>query len=268
MNILITGGSGELATNLMSHFSNDTVYSLSRKDNADYTIDLSSSHPKFDIIKDKIDVVLHCAYVIPYSVDDDVEELFEQNKLITENTISLVNYLKPNVVVHISSIAVYPNISGVFNEKSKVDPDVNWNKNYAYSKLYTEKRLSEGINTTMNVSHLRVSQILTDNYSDALQKSFFEELKEKNTITVFANGERESNFIYVSRLAVIIDKVIKKGLNGVFNCGDFQQNYLEFAEKFISENGDSKSKIILVEKGSKTIFRLDCSKLEQALISF
>ncbi|MGB0886941.1 MAG: NAD-dependent epimerase/dehydratase family protein [Vicingaceae bacterium] len=267
MNILITGSSGVIATQLIKYFKelDKNVYTLSRHKDADYLVDLSSLNIDFEIVDVKIDVIIHCAFVIPKSFDEDSDEIFRKNKIITDNTVRLVDKIKPKQIINISSIALYPNVSGCFTENSDLNPEVNWNKNYGNSKLYVENTFTELINKTCDVCHLRVSQLLADDLTDTLQKNFLQELKEKNTITVFANGKRESNFIFTSKLCSVIDQVIDKSIEGVYNCGDFQQNYLDFAENFIVNYGNDNSKIVLVDKGTPTIFRLNCTKLLKAL---
>ena len=104
MNILITGSSGVIATQLIKYFKelDKNVYTLSRHKDADYLVDLSSLNIDFEIVDVKIDVIIHCAFVIPKSFDEDSDEIFRKNKIITDNTVRIVDKIKPKQIINAS----------------------------------------------------------------------------------------------------------------------------------------------------------------------
>ena len=87
-----------------------------------------------------------------------------------------------------------------------------------------------------------------------------DELRKKNSITLFGNGERISNFI---RKDLLIKKVlffIKNENYGIFNIGDKNLTYKEFAENIISECGNENSKILLTTQGLKSKVYINTGK--------
>ena len=58
---------------------------------------------------------------------------------------------------------------------------------------------------------------------------------------------------------------LKVKLEGIFNVGDENLSYYALAQKIIKEHGNNKSKIIKINKGHKSKFILDVSKLQNQL---
>lgn len=270
MNVLLIGDSGLIGKRLKAYLIDQghNVVGISRS-NSD--IDFNCSQPLNDEVKIKLekykfDSVIFSAFRIPKNREDDNESLFSENLKIIACVEEIVDLVKPKSIVNLSSMAVYPNESGVYSEASEVKPEKNWNVNYGRSKLKSEQILSHlGIENGIAVAHLRVTQLIDEEGNDLLQKSFDEEYEVNKEITVFANGERESNFIELNYLCKVVELAIIKRLNGVFNAGDQQINYLEFAKKYIQRKGGDVSQIKLVPQGYKTKVIVDCSKLKEAL---
>jgi len=270
MNIVIVG-LGLIGKNLQNTFldKGHSVISVSRR-NADINLDLLKPI-KVDRLNNKfsksIDVVIFTAFKIPKNFDDDNTLLLQENIEIINNFIQLCDVIKPRHIINLSSIAVYKNETGTITENNHLLPSFNGNCYYGLSKINSEQMISNfGNKNKVKVAHLRISQLLDENNLDSLQKSFMDELTSNNSVTLFANGTRESNFIYNSFLAEsIIDKLISNGVDGTYNVGQFQNVYLDFAEKFISKYGDNNTKINLIDKGNSSRIHYDCSKLVNAL---
>jgi len=79
-----------------------------------------------------------------------------------------------------------------------------------------------------------------------------DELSRTNEITVYANGERVSNFIHKDLLINKVLFFIENDCNGIFNIGDKNLTYKEFADYVISQFGDMNSKIIIHSDGVKS----------------
>ena len=62
-----------------------------------------------------------------------------------------------------------------------------------------------------------------------------------------------------------INFFLKVKLEGIFNVGDENLSYYVLAKKIIKEHGNKKSKIIKINKGHKSKFILDVSKLQNQL---
>jgi nucleoside-diphosphate-sugar epimerase len=270
MNVLLIGDSGLIGKRLKDYLigKGHEVTGVSRSA-SDIDIDCVlplTFEAKNKLEKSKFDSVVFSAFRIPKSKEDDNDILLSDNLKIIDCVKEIIDLVKPESVVNFSSMAVYPNVSGSYSETSEVNPEVNWNSNYGRSKLNSEEILTKiAQDKKVNVAHLRVTQLIDEEGSDLLQKSFDEEYDVNNEITVFANGERESNFIGLNYLCEVVELVMNKRLNGVFNAGDKQINYLDFAKKYIHRKGGDVSQIKLVPQGYKTKVIVDCSKLKNAI---
>jgi len=270
MNILLLGCNGLIGNRLSKFLKNNhhNVYDVARtnaKINIDFLSPLTSEN-RIQLINLKIDAIIFTIYKVPIDKKEDTYHLLQDNLTITSSLVNIINLTKPATVVNLSSIAVYPNMSGNYSENFAPNPAVNWNCFYGLSKLCTEQILSNlSLQTKINIVHLRIAQLIDEEGNDALQKSFAQELKKKNTITVFANGERESNFIQLNDLCKIVEKVMMKNLSGIYNTGKIQMNYLDFAKQYIKKHGNKQSKINIISEGYKTKVIIDCSKLKEAL---
>jgi len=54
-------------------------------------------------------------------------------------------------------------------------------------------------------------------------------------------------------------------MNGIYNIGDQNISYLNLAKKIIKDEGNSKSVIIKVKKGSRGKFILNTNKFDKVL---
>ena len=91
------------------------------------------------------------------------------------------------------------------------------------------------------------------------------ELRDTNTITMYGNGERVSNFIEINKVISIIDLFINENVKGVFNVGGENISYYDLAKRLIKFYGNELSTINMVNKGSKAKFHIDASKLERVI---
>lgn len=270
MNVLLIGDSGLIGKRLKGYLigKGHNVTGVSRS-GSDIDIDCVlplANEAKNELVNSKFDCVVFSAFRIPKSKEDDNDVLFAENLKIIGCVKEIIDLVNPESVINLSSMAVYPNVSGSYSESSEVNPEANWNSNYGRSKLCSEELLSKiSQDKQISVAHLRVTQLIDEEGSDLLQKSFDEEYDVNEEIRVFANGERESNFIELNYLCEVIEVVMLKKLNGVYNTGDQQINYLDFAKKYILRKGGNPSQIKLVPQGYKTKVIVDCSKLKNAL---
>ena len=96
---------------------------------------------------------------------------------------------------------------------------------------------------------------------DRIIPMMLEELRKKNTITVFGNGERTSNFIEIHKLLRFVELFLVKDLKGIYNIGGEHISYRNLAKMIIREHGDRKSKAVMVPKGSKSKFCIDTTRI-------
>lgn len=276
MKILISGHNGFISGHLINFLKIEhEVFTISRKKNKDnsilnnYAIDLSNVKlvkEKFteSFINEKIDVIIHCAAVITAKNNKDIS-IFHENNSITESMIYIAETLNPNKFINLSTIGVYPNKSGVYNENSVIGPSSNHECLYSLSKFCGEELFEFYLKNKMQVINLRLAQVFgTGMRQDRIFSIMKDELKRKNTITVFGNGERTSNFIsikyLINKINVVIENIKAKG---IFNVGQYNISYTELAEMIIKENGDDLSKIILNKNGVKSKVIIDSSKIDK-----
>jgi UDP-glucose 4-epimerase len=271
MNILLTGASGFIGKHIANFLEGKkhSVFRITRKE-----LDLTSSKMVENFTKnfaEKIDLVIHLAAKLVDSKQGDDEQIkvFYENIEITRNMVALIKNLKPKKLINFSSIAVYPNVDGKFSEESQVKMSGNAECMYGLAKFCSENIFDFFLKDQLPISHLRVSQVYGEGMrSDRIISIMIEELKKNNSVTVFGNGERRSDFIAIEKLLKLVGKFIDYDIPGIYNVGDESMSYLELAQKVLKEHGNSKSQIIKKSSGIKSNFRLDINKLKKALKNY
>lgn len=276
MNILITGANGYVGkvlserlriNNNLFYIKNATFFSF--KDETIYLNLLDSSQVE-ELCNNSltIDIIIHTAsrMASPETIDD--MSILYDNIKIYENLTKIAKYCNPKKIINFSSMAVYPNIDGEYTEESVINPSTNGDAFYGLSKVCGENILNFSLRrSSTKIIHLRVGQIYSDEMADnRLYKVMKKELEEKNQITVYGNGERVSNFIHMDTLLEIIEFFIKIEWDnslGIYNIGENNYSYDEFAKMIIEKYGNKESIIIRNEMGAKSKFILNTNKFEE-----
>jgi nucleoside-diphosphate-sugar epimerase len=274
MNILITGVNGFIGKHFRNHFQvGHEIFTISRKSDKsslsanDYEVDLSDvnfvkQNFTADIFKQNMDVIVHFAAVLSGSDNKDIT-IFYRNNAITESMIHIAGITQATKFINISSIGVYPNITGTYNEQSAIEPSMNHECLYSLAKVCSEELFKFYLKDTTQIVNLRLGQVYGKGMRDDRIFSIMkDELKRENSITVFGNGERNSNFVSIEYCINKIYEIIQKDeVQGTFNLGEKNLSYVDLAEMIIKEFGNSTSKIILNKKGVKSKVIIDCSKI-------
>lgn len=274
MNILITGAGGFIGSHLFKFLANEhDVYGVfsdrkSVQKTNTFSLDLTDGLLVKETFTEfskqcQIDVILHLASGMASADQTEEVELLKNNVTITENVISIAKILNPSIFVNFSSMAVYPNISGVFSEDSLPGPQKNSDCLYGLSKYCAEIMLDFLLqNESMRILHLRIGQVCGKGMrEDRIIPVMLKELRENNKITVYGDGERTSNFIEISKLTKELQYFLENDVTGVYNIGDQNISYVELAQTLIEQHGDSDSIINRKPQGNKEKFMLDLSKL-------
>ena len=220
-----------------------------------------------NLAKIKIDTIIHLASRMASFDNIDDISILQDNIKITYNLVFMIKKLRPKFLINFSSMAVYPNVSGFYSENSLPMPQKNNDCIYGLSK-YTSEVLFDFllINEEISKVHLRVAQVHGKGMrQDRIVSSMKKELKDKNTITLYGNGNRENCFIEISKLAELVNYLIKNKVNGLYNIGDENISYIKLAKRIIENHGNSKSALIMKSKGLQERFNLDFSKINKEL---
>ncbi len=219
-NIIITGSSGLIGSQVEKYFKENTNYfvmTTSRKEEKN-----NKNHFKFDFFKENfstkfknicIDAIIHCAAVIPDSKTLDVEA-FEQNQLIDSQIISYcIDY--PQVrLIYLSTAFLYKLDKFTYNTEST--PIKNVLSGYFRSKYLSEKLIQKKL---LNFVIARISSpyCKIQKNKNVLSK-FVEDSVWGTSISYFGAGTRTQDFIHTSDISKAIEKMIYlNDVNGLFN---------------------------------------------------
>jgi UDP-glucose 4-epimerase len=278
MKILVTGGSGYLGTSLKQELRNrgDRVFSLSRSSGPhvdDLACDLTDMSEIDDLFKkfngEKIDVVVHLASKLMNETSSQ-SDIFDQNIEISKGFVKLAGLLMPSKIINASSTAVYPEISGTFDEESLIMPSVNSDALYGLSKFVAENLIDASfLSTNTQCIHLRIGQVYGDQMpEDKIIPVLRKELKIDSRMTLFGCGERIIPSVNISILIdVIVKFIVNKTKSGVYNVVSENVSLIDIANRIAHEEGVSEPVLNLVPEGKTSKFRVIAEKLNQFLRS-
>ena len=263
MRVLITGSNGFIGKKLREELSKDyEVLGIFRsKENVinkkqDFQADLKILKDINKIVNNletrdinSVDVIVHTASEVAVREKLESKEILHSNDELTFNLIRLSSILSPSLFINLSSMSVYPYIDGTFSEESLCLPSKNDDFLYGLSKLNAEMVLQYFLpKLNCCLLNLRISQVYGEGMrKDRIIPMMLEELNKKNSITVYGNGVRTTNFIHVSDLVKAIKFFLESDLSGTFNIGKYNISLLDLAKKLIEKEGDKESRIIKIE---------------------
>jgi len=277
VNILITGAGGFIGTHLYNHMKSahciTRIFSPSQPagEQNSYSVDLTKNNEVETLIqelsKTKYDCVIHLASKMASKNNIEKMSIFKMNVDMIENMVFLIKRLKPEVVIHFSSMATYANVSGLFSETSLPMPQKNPDCLYGLSKFASEVILDFLLRDgDIRIVHLRVAQVYGEGMrQDRIIPVMRKELDEKNTITVYGNGERQSCFIRIDKLLESVDYFVQVKVDGVYNVGHENLSYIDLAENIVKKFGNKESTIVKKANGNEKKFNLDISKLQKMI---
>jgi nucleoside-diphosphate-sugar epimerase len=278
MNILLTGAGGFIGSHLSKHLSIEhkvyRVFSDSNNYNTPYSlvVNLTDKGSVYKIFSDSskwghIDAIIHLASKMASPEQSKDVDLLRDNIIISENIVNITKLLKPDVLINFSSMAVYPNVSGNFSEESIPDPRYNPDCLYGLSKYCSEVIIDFFLGEeNLRILHLRISQVHGEGMrQDRIMPVMLKELRENNTITLYGNGKRTSNFIDINKLVYICKVFLKNDAFGIYNVGDQNISYSKLAKKLSGEYGNENTSICNVLGGRQEKFVLNTRKLDSIL---
>tara|TARA_Y100000588_G_scaffold246622_1_gene261017 strand:- start:6991 stop:7839 length:849 start_codon:yes stop_codon:yes gene_type:complete len=279
MKILITGAKGFIGNKLSTVLAkNHTVIKLYNEKNQSIdneqsiNLDLMNKDNVIEYFKkfneqNNIDIIIHLASKLVSSKDTENIEIFYKNINIAENIVHISKILNPRQLINFSSISVYPNLSGIYKENSKINPLPNNDCIYGLSKYSSEILISHLLRKSkINICHFRVANVIGKSMrDDRIIPVMKKELMKSNSINLFGDGRRVSNFIDIDDLINIVHKSISKNISGIYNVGDRNISYYDLAKEIIDKHGNNDSLINTISNGNREAFNLDCSKINNLL---
>jgi nucleoside-diphosphate-sugar epimerase len=256
MKILLTGSSGFFAKEFIKYISlikQIKLFCITRKKiktkNIRYwQLDLSKKKIKQFPQKIKFDLVIHSSF-IKMKNNNNPQTMYD-NFNITRNLIKILkkNYFKK--IINISSASIYQNKDGKFSENDDVYFSENSDKAYGFSKYLSEIMFNSYLNKK-KIIHLRVGNIIGNDKDKSIISEMKKNLKNKNQIEIYGNGNRVLNLIHIRSLIEYIFLIFKKKTFGVFNICDYTINLRKIAEIIRRKYGSNRSKLIFKKKYMK-----------------
>ena len=210
----------------------------------------------------KTDAVIHLASVMCTPENSRDWRLLTGNMAMARAVTEACRIIKPAVLVHASSIAVYPCRDGLYREDSPVDMSGNGDALYGLAKFNAEMMFNFYLDSVTKVVNLRIAQVYGPGMRpDRILPALKSEWRKAGTLTVFGNGERVVNFIHVEDVVRTIAAVLKKPKAGTYNVAHARNDNLRsVARAMIRECGAGK--IVTVGKGSRARQRISADRLK------
>ncbi|MFZ4699457.1 MAG: NAD-dependent epimerase/dehydratase family protein [Candidatus Methylumidiphilus sp.] len=280
MNILVTGAGGFIGSALVNSLGKvHEVYGVVRFCNSAevniFELDLTNNEAVRGFLECEhfgleFDVILHLASVMANLHNADDIGILGKNATILRNSILLANHFKVKHFINFSSSSVYPNVDGVFDEMSNVDPSPNSDCIYGLSKWNSEVLLNLfSRSSSMKVTHLRCGMVFGENMNQSrIYPIIRNELLSSSQATLFGGGERVINYIFIEDLIRYVEVFVTRTITGVYNIITISETLLDFARRVAAREGIIDPKINLVSKGNAYKFVLDNRKLKKVVGEF
>ena len=216
-NVLITGITGMLGSAVLRSFQfheNYQIYGVSRnlssylKNVEMYYGDLGDIE-FIKTIKNKFDIIIHCSAEVNVDLcEEDKFHAYNSNVVSTKN----LTYLRPRLIVYISTDSVFDGQTGKYRENGKVNP-LNY---YANTKMIGEQVVQ---NSNLNYLILRTNLYgFSQNMKNSLFEWAYKALSAGSKINGFSNVY--FNPLYVGQIADLLHVFFKLEIkNETFHLG-------------------------------------------------
>jgi len=186
----------------------------------------------------KIDIIIHCASLIPNSFDSSDKNLF------FDNTTMMIN-LSEFALKHGLIKFVYLSTFGSMENLERYDIK----DYYTLSKITGEHICSIMESKGIETASLRIPSPFGELYNRSNVLSLFIDLALKNkTISVYGSGNREQNFIYVGNILEYINCCLKYEVSGVYDVVSRNNISMKQLAHIVVKLCNSKSKIEIGKK--------------------
>lgn len=239
MNILITGGNGNIAKILKNNLTQYNITSISR--NEINLLDFTEVN-NF-LINNKFDILIHCAITGGRRTKEEQSDVFYNNIIIFENLIKFHDCFK--LIINFDSGAIYNRSTDIFNRKEEELTTIPIDY-YGFSKYVIYQR-------TLNYSNIvnfRIFNLFHINEeNDRFIKSCYNAKYNNACVTIFE--DKYFDFIYESEFIKIINyyitninnllnlpKTINLSYNKKYKLSEIAELILKNKDKILIKNND------------------------------
>tara|TARA_Y100001958_G_scaffold104469_1_gene72864 strand:+ start:40 stop:882 length:843 start_codon:yes stop_codon:yes gene_type:complete len=240
--IVIIGSSGIISSNLQKKFtkSNYKFITLGRN-----KINLKKKD-SFKLLSKKVkkkDIIIFISAEAPAKNI----QMFLNNIMICDNICKALQNKPFSKLIYISSDAVYSDISGKINEKTKTFPGS------MHGMMHLTREIQLKMNFDNKICILRPTLIYGpgDTHLGYGPNKFLKLAKKNQDIILFGKGEEKRDHVFIDDLIEIIIECIKKNKIGLFNIASGKvYSFRSIAKKIILLT-KSKSKILNTKRIGK-----------------
>ena len=271
MNIMITGASGLVGYDLVKLILqyNHKIFAIYRSNNVHIKkiYHRNLIWKKIDLkdrinLKEKIDIIIHCAVTHNFSKKNDVVDYINSNIISLNNLVDLAKRSKTKMIINFSTIAIYGkiNIRNLNEEYISTGQDL----------LGSTKYIAENILSfnPINFINLRLPGIICSrkNNSRPWLRTLISNIKNDKNISVHNINSYFNNVIDTQEIVKLILKIInkKKMIKETFNLSASEPVKLKKIIHFIKSKYKSKSKINNI-KNEKKSFVISIKKIKTIL---
>lgn len=253
MKILVTGSDGFIGGHLVKYLidRNYDIVCLQKSTNIfkgvnTYIGDLVNNQYLDEVMLiEKPDLCIHCAgsSSVQFSIDFPYED-FSKTVLTTRNLLEAIRVNSNKTkLLFLSSAAVYGNqTSNLITEDTQSSPI----SPYGFNKLTAENLILQyekvyGVQSTI----LRIFSVYGNGLKRQVIYDVFRKLLDDTDeeIRLFGTGKESRDFIHISEVIAIIDIIIKKDLNGLYNLASGNSIEIKDLAGIIKEEIGSNKRI-------------------------
>ena len=242
--ILITGVNGFIGKYIkeFNDFQNyNVIYgTTSNITNKDEYVVFDKLYSNIDtVLKDvDVDIVIHCASIIPHSFETSDKKLFFDNTIMMTNLSEFAFQKKVKKFIYLSSFGSMENL-----DKYDIKDY------YTLSKITGEHICSIMESKGIETASLRISSPFGEFYNKNNVLSLFIDLALQNkTLDVYGSGNRKQNFIYVGNILQYINCCLKNKVYGVYDVVNKNNTSMNQLAQSIVKLCNSMSKIEISKK--------------------
>lgn len=270
MNILVSGAQGLIGFDLINILAkqNHKVFAIYRFKNKKKNINHKNLiWKKIDLtkpidIKNKIDVIIHCAVIHEFSKNKKIQDYIDTNILSLTNLAEYAKKSGTKLIINFSTIAAF----GEIRVKKLNEDYISTSQNM----LGITKQLSENYLFTqpVNFINIRFPGILCSkkNTSRPWLQTMINKLKNNNLVKVHNMNNKFNNVIDTEEIGRFIVGIIKnkKKIRDTFILSASKPIKLKKIIELIKNQYNSKSKILSIKKNKNSFILSNykiCKKL-------